>query len=190
MTVYFVSGFMRSGTSMMMRALTAGGLEPAYSHDRDKKMNEKWGEPDYLPNESYLELNRLDYLKPDFPDMYEGRLVKCLYAGMINIKPGQYRVIFMRRPQKEIQISLLAFFGRAHPKAHDPHLEIELDNAVAVLKDRRSILSVDVVDYKEVIRKPLPIFTRLRDNGWPIDPEKAAAIPMRNKRRFRVKENG
>src|SRR5690606_28529169 len=85
--IYVVSGYMRCGTSMMMEALQAGGLEAAYSERRDVEMNERWGEPGYLPNERYFELDRHDYRRPDFAQAFDGKLVKCLFGGAIRLPP-------------------------------------------------------------------------------------------------------
>ncbi len=47
--IYLVSGDMRTGTSMMMQALEAGGLEAVYNENRDR-MNQQYGDKDYQPN--------------------------------------------------------------------------------------------------------------------------------------------
>jgi hypothetical protein len=184
--IYVVSGFMRCGTSMMMRALEAGGMGACYSAGRDKSMNSKFGEPDkpsgYLPNERYYELDPADYRATDFPAPYEGKLIKCLWNGCTKLPPNHdYRVIFMRRPRIEIKMSLIAFFGHAHANVESPFFDAEMDRIVALLRDRRSMITVDEIWYGDVLTKPLGVFKNL---DWPIDPEKAAAIPTRKEARF------
>lgn len=182
--LYLVSGFMRCGTSMMMRALEAGGLEAVYSRKRDADMNARWGEPDYLPNDSYYELDAGDYLRGDLEGRYDGKLVKCLWGGALRLPPGGYRVVFMRRPTAEIRLSLLASFGDDGAARDCPDLDGTMDLVVDVLRDRKSFLSVDAVDYRDVLRDPGEVFRRLVDSGWPIDPLKAASIPDHGKARF------
>lgn len=179
--LYIVSGFMRTGTSMMMRALEAGGLEAVYSKRRDQEMNARWGDADYLPNDSYYELDSADYLRGDLEQRYDGKLVKCLWGGVIRLPPGEYRVIFMRRPAEEIRTSLLAFFGSDSAATQFPDLDRAMDSIIAVLRDRRSFRSVDVLHYKDVLKDPRAAFASL---DWPIDVEKAAAIPTMDKARF------
>lgn len=182
--LYIVSGFMRTGTSMMMRALEAGGLEAVYSKRRDAEMNARWGQPDYLPNDSYYELEAEDYLRGDLEQRYPGKLVKCLWGGVIRLPPSDYRVVFMRRPAAEIRVSLLAFFGDDYAARQFPDLDKAMNGIVGVLKDRKSFRSVDVVEYRDVLADPAKVFRRLKSGGWPIDVKKAAAIPSRDKARF------
>lgn len=79
--VYVIGGFMRSGTSMMMRALEAGGMEACYRKSRDQ-MKARYADDQYDPNAGGLyELERRDYRRPDFPIGYEGKLIKCLQRG-------------------------------------------------------------------------------------------------------------
>lgn len=183
--IYIVSGYMRCGTSMMMRALEAGGLEAVYSAKRDERMNAKWGEPDYKPNECYYELDPEDYQDADFPSAYEGKLIKCLWGGMLRLRPvTEYRVVFMRRDVGAIRRSLTAFFGQPTEHSQGVNFARQLDNVAAILRDRHSVLSVDEVEYAEAVASPRAVFERLAVNGWPIDPAKAARIPEQRQMRF------
>ena len=169
---------------MMMRALEAGGMEAVYSAKRDADMNARWGEPDYLPNDSYYELDAEDYLRGDLEGRYDGKLVKCLWGGVLRLPPGDYRVVFMRRPAAEIRVSLLASFGDDSAARDYPDLDRAMDRVVEVLRDRKSFRSVDAVDYRDVLRDPAEMFRGLAASGWPIDPLKAASIPDPGKARF------
>ena len=100
--IHIVSGFMRSGTSMMMRALESGGMDACYRGSRDDLI-EKHSDEHYSPNPALYELERKDYRDPNFPDGYEGKLIKCLAPGMFRLKVGEYRIIFMRRDYEEIR---------------------------------------------------------------------------------------
>ncbi len=191
--IYITSGFMRCGTSMMMECLEAGGMTVAYSKDRNIRMNRVLGDEDlpkpYFPNDNYYELDRSDYRNPEFPHQYEGKLVKCLWGGMVRLQPKKentegYRIVFMRRPRENIVTSMIAAFGYSHPAVDNPHFDQYMDNIVNILKDRRSVVSLDEVQYSDVLRDPLGVFQKLQSNGWPIDPVKAASIPNKNKARF------
>lgn len=186
--IYIVSGYMRCGTSMMMEALIAGGMDAVYCEKRAKTMNDKWGEDDkvhgYQPNKEYYELNTNDYKALYFPQGFEGKLIKCLWRGAAVVNVGEYRLIFMRRPREDIERSLIAVFGRANPVVKMPSFDASLDNLVETIRDRRSFLSVDEVWYRDVVKHPLAVFQHLKKQGWPIDPVKAAAIPTASKVRY------
>jgi hypothetical protein len=179
--LYVVSGMMRSGTSMCMEAIEAGGMEAVYSKRRDEEMNKRWGDADYKPNDAYYELDAEDYLRGDLEQRYDGKLIKCLWGGIIRLPPGEYRVVFMRRPTEEIRMSLLAFFGTDDAIQQFASLDKAMDNVISILRDRRSFKSVDVLWYKDVLDNPRKAFASL---NWPIDVEKAAAIPNRSRARF------
>lgn len=166
---------------MMMEALEAGGLHPVYSQKRTEEMNKRWGDRDYLPNSNYYELDAEDYLRGDLEKRYNGKLIKCLAGGALRLPPGDYRIVFMRRPAAEIRVSLLAFFGSDQPAMQCGDLDKAMDSAVAILKDRKSFRSVDELHYHDVLRDPVAAFASL---NWPIDVAKAAAIPNREKARF------
>lgn len=171
--IYIVSGFMRSGTSMMMKALEAGGLEAVYNKDRDK-MNDQFGDADYKINEGgFYELTRQDYMHPDFPDNHNGKLVKCLWGGMIHLKASENikNVIFMRRPIDEIARSYEAAFEYPHPEAI-PELSLKLDKVQGILSMRRDV-KLHVVQYHDVLVDPIKVFDAL---DWPIDSVKAAMV--------------
>lgn len=181
--LYVVSGFMRTGTSMMMQSLEAGGMEAVYSRKRDADMNARWGEPDYRPNDNYYELDADDYLRGDMAERYAGKLIKCLWGGALRLPPVNdgYRIIFMRRPVEEIRVSLLAFFGSDNAATQFPDFDRMMDTVIAILSDRRSVHTLDVVQYHDMLRAPEETLTVL---DWPIDVKRAAAVPVREKARF------
>ena len=176
MPIYIVSGFMRSGTSMMMQALEAGGLEAVYNPDRDK-MNYTHGDADYQINSGgFYELNGQQYQHPDFPNNCEGKLVKYLWGGMPLLRASESvkHIIFMRRPIAEIAASYEAAFGSKHPMAI-PELDAKLDRIQDILAMRRDVC-LKVMQYHDVLVEPYDEFYRLRDAGWPITPVLASAI--------------
>ena len=160
-------------------------MTAAYSTARDEKMNKRWGAADYRPNENYYELDPEDYRDKDFPAAYEGKLIKSLWGGMLRLRPvTEYRVIFMRRQQKAIVTSLKAFFGQATRHSQSETFQRSMDDVVAILRDRRSVLSVNEVWYEDVIAQPQSAFDRLAREGWPIDSLKASMIPTKRLNRY------
>jgi hypothetical protein len=180
--ITIVSGFMRSGTSMMMKALEAGGLEAVYNPSRDK-MNDQLGDEYYKINDDgFYELTRAEYMDPAFPENCNGKVVKCLWGGMYRLPAGTMKtIIFMRRPIAEIAASYEAAFGTPHPRTI-PELADELDKIQGILKQRRDV-NLKVAQYHDVIKSPLKVFKGLR---LPIDARKAAAIVNPDKYRHRT----
>ena len=174
-TLYAVSGFMRTGTSMMMRALEAGGLEACYQQSRDV-MKDRFADEHYDPNVGGLyELERQDYRAWGFPRPYAGKLVKALNMGVprMAVMPDGIRVVFMRRDPEEIRQSYLAFFDKRLQGV--PHLDRNMQDVIQRIENRKDVLSLDVFWYREVVERPLEHFAALRDRGWPIDPRSSAA---------------
>lgn len=183
--IYLVSGFMRSGTSMMMRALEAGGLTVAKDTKRTEAMNARWGEVDkpnaYLPNDDYYEMLTEPHLNPRFPAAYDGKLVKVMYGGVIKLPLWEYRAVFMRRPANDIKLSMLAAFDDTSAICWRENFDSQMQRIVSILRDRRSFLSVDEVWYDDVLADPRKVLASL---DWPIDAEKAARIPSSTEKRF------
>lgn len=185
MATYFVSGFMRSGTSMMMRALEAGGLDAVHNPVRNRLV-EHHSDKFYSPNSGGLyELTSTQYQEWGFPQRYKGKLVKCLYGGILRLAAvDDFKVVFMRRDAEEIRQSYEAFFGTALPFGA-AGVDDRLGLSLRTLRQRRDI---DVVElqYRDVVSDPLAWMNLLRQRGWPIDAEKAAAVVDPQQCRFRL----
>jgi hypothetical protein len=94
-----VSGLPRSGTSMMMQMLEAGGLPPLTDRQRAADEDNPRG---------YYELEQVKDrdVKGAWAADAEGKAVKIISMLLYDLPPGrQYRVIFMRRPMEEILAS-------------------------------------------------------------------------------------
>lgn len=185
--VYIVSGYPRSGTTMMMAALMAGGLPGEYSTTRNR-MSASRADADYTPNpdNELYELDDYVYRSFGFPLAYQGKLVKAvtMHARNLDVNPAGTKVVFMRRNVEEIRQSFGAFFGRA------PSRE-QIENEVAwTLRQMRDRKSIDLVEmwYRDVLSAPYPHMRTLVDLGWPIDAKAAAAAVDPSLLRYRVEK--
>src|SRR5437899_574640 len=98
-TVTIVSGLPRSGTSMMMKMLEAGGMEPLTDHVRTADEDNPKG---------YYEFERVKDLEKDqtWLEDAKGRYVKVISMLLKHLPAGYtYKVIFMRRTMEEILAS-------------------------------------------------------------------------------------
>jgi len=106
-TVIVVSGLPRSGTSMMMKMLEAGGLGILTDNLREADANNPKG---------YYEFERVKQMKDgDFAWLPEavGKVVKIV-TGLITYLPSdyKYKIIFMKRDLEEVLSSQKKMLGR------------------------------------------------------------------------------
>ncbi len=180
--LYIVSGILRSGTSMMMAALQAGGMT---AHFKPDPIIPARGE--YHPNPSgFFELSQVDLKRPDFPAHLDGKLIKVLHGRLAYV--GQHdpgiRIVFMRRDPTEAQASATKFLGPP-PGSFVTENKV-FDKLIAEFRQRSDVLSADEFQYADVVAEPLRHFELLREHGWPIDPAKCALIPKLEFRHFDV----
>jgi len=170
---------------MMMGALAAAGMEPVFSADKNKRMDDRYGKE--TNPDGYYEMELSDFYQPGFPAQHEYKMFKCLYGGVLYLPPPQeYAIIFMRRPAEQIKRSMLKRFGYAHELLDDPkNFQKEMNRICACLRDRRSVKSVTEVWMRDAVEHPQPTFVQIKRDGWPIDVAKAAEVPDREKMRFK-----
>jgi hypothetical protein len=179
---------MRSGTSMMMRALEAGGMEACYRASRDVMKN-RYTDEHYDPNPTGLyELERKDYAHPEFPRMYAGKLIKALQMGPAHMRAmeGGIRVVFMLRDPEEQRQSYMAFFGGQAPTADQIAQRVE--RALEAAKNRRDTTVMEI-EYSYAISNPRHTFLRVASFfGVDLDIDKATAVVEPVYYRFRREE--
>jgi hypothetical protein len=167
--LYVVTGYMRSGTSMMMQALEAGGMTVAYQKAIDKSRQYRTG---HLVR--YYELAPDEIHKIDFPSAWHDCAIKVLVPDVPRLyvhRPGMH-VVLMRRHPDEIRQSYQALFGPL-PQVNIKRL---VDNAARRLAYRLDVLSLHQFEYQDVIADPLPYFRHLSGCGWPINATSAAQV--------------
>src|SRR6516164_7262799 len=94
--ITIVSGLPRSGTSLMMQMLVAGGMVPLSDGERAADTDNPRG---------YLEWERIKTLPKDPACIAEaeGKVVKVISQLLLSLPTGHdYRVIFMQRPLREV----------------------------------------------------------------------------------------
>jgi hypothetical protein len=184
--IYIVTGLMRSGTSMMMHALIAGGMKAAY----ERKDTEYLWDGDYHPNQNgFFELPETAY-DDKFPMQFNTKLIKVPFKvlGDLNRTKGM-RIVYMTRPFEEINQSYDRYITtfEPHRKGVDDFVE-RIPYTLGRLIGRKDIVRFDVFDYHKVISRPLAHFELLKSHGWPVNPEKAAAIPDAKLRHYTKEE--
>lgn len=153
-TIYIVSGLPRSGTSMMMQMLQAGGLEILSDGKRESDSDNPQG---------YLEDERVKRLQTDNEWMNEasGKVVKVV-APLVMSLPQRfnYKIIFMERDMHEVLTSQQVMLGRkkqvenkTYPAALADAFKKQLEKTTAWLATQPQI-SVMYVKYTDILAAP------------------------------------
>jgi hypothetical protein len=101
-TNYIVSGLERSGTSMMMQILAAGGIPIAYTEARKPDEHNPKG---YYELEGGKIINKL--IQGTFPfETYKGSFIKITAYGLSYLPQGIYKIIYMERNLDEVLDSM------------------------------------------------------------------------------------
>lgn len=94
--ITIVSGLPRSGTSLMMQMLVAGGMAALSDGERKADTDNPKG---------YLEWERIKQLPKD-PSLIaeaEGKVVKVISQLILSLPDGhEYKIVFMQRPMPEV----------------------------------------------------------------------------------------
>jgi hypothetical protein len=112
--VTIVTGLPRSGTSLLMQMLAAGGLEPLTDERRSADEDNPKG---------YFELEAVKSLAEDNAVLQgaDGKAVKVVLPLLRHVPPGkQYHVLLIERDLDEIFASQKAMLDRHDAAAHDP----------------------------------------------------------------------
>ncbi|MGA7683689.1 MAG: sulfotransferase [Terriglobales bacterium] len=152
--ITIVSGLPRSGTSLMMQMLAAGGM-PALS-DGERKA-------DTDNPKGYLEWERVKQL-PKNPGLIaeaEGKVVKVISQLILSLPDGhEYKIVFMQRPMPEVlksQDEMLKRRGTYEPGGDDSAVgELFQRHLIDVNKwlAAKPKTSVHRVHYHRVLREP------------------------------------
>lgn len=178
--IYIVSGFFRSGTSMMMQALEAGGIAPYFSRERNA-VNEHFTDARSRPNPMGLyEPSMADLGMIGFPRQHHGKAVKILIPWMQSMAVHRYRVVVMQHDPRAIMDSYERAFREFWDAARRAQWIAEyperLALAVRQFYNRRDVLTVNLLTLTDVLRDPRAELNKLVDVGWPIDVEGAVAV--------------
>jgi hypothetical protein len=152
--ITIVSGLPRSGTSLMMQMLVAGGMTPLSDGERAADADNPRG---------YLERERIKTL-PNDPNCIaaaEGKVVKIIPRLLLSLPGGHdYRVIFMQRPLPEVLASQDEMMRRrgtykesADPAAMAAAFEKHLREVYAWLDTKPYVRSIRIA-YHDALKQP------------------------------------
>ena len=155
--VYVVSGLPRSGTSMMMRMLEAGGIAPFADRARAADIDNP---------EGYYEFERVKDLEKD-PDRSwvreaRGRALKVI-SFLLRHLPDEnaYRIVYMRRHLDEVltsQDKMLDRLGNAAPDADLESMKEAYRNDIVAARlhaRKRPNMEMLEIHYAETVADPV-----------------------------------
>ncbi|WP_424969186.1 sulfotransferase domain-containing protein [Dinoroseobacter sp. S76] len=161
--VAVVSGLPRSGTSMMMRMLTAGGFPPVVDHEREPNDDNPLG---------YFEFEPVKALKEDdsWVAKSTGQVVKVIYKLVYDLPIDvPYRIVFLQRDLGEVVASQEKMLEREglDPNAVDRDLMIKLfqGEVFDFQKWARAQRNIEIlfVDYSTIVTDPASSAARIAE---------------------------
>ncbi len=160
--ITIVSGLPRSGTSLMMQMLAAGGMTLLTDLER---------RPDEDNPRGYCEWEPVKLLpkEPHRIDEAEGKVVKVVSQLLSSLPQGRnYKVIFMERPLVEVlasQDQMLRRRGKDDSVSHEVLTNAFREHLreVSALLEKRTDLSFYRVGYRRLLQDPVGTAQALRD---------------------------
>ena len=161
--ITIVSGLPRSGTSMMMQMLLAGGIEPLIDGVRRADEDNPKG---------YFELEKVKKLKGDtsWLNAAEGKSVKVISQLLFDLPLNKrYKVVFMRRDLPEVLASQERMISRRRTKGASISSEklgtIYTNHLKKIAKwlEERDAFGVLYVDYYDVINEPVSLAKQVNE---------------------------
>lgn len=188
--VVLVSGLPRSGTSMAMKMLEAGGLEVVQDGIRTADEDNPKG---YYEDERVTRLAEME--DTSWLRGARGRVIKVV-SSLIQYLPDDnfYKVVFMRRDLDEVlasQAKMLERRGEINESSDDELRRLYTQHLDKIQFQMRFRPYFDVlyVDYTGVLEEPRSEAERIREFvGMPLDLEAMAAVADRSLYRNRKQD--
>jgi hypothetical protein len=159
--IIIVSGLPRSGTSLMMQMLAAGGIEAVTDHVRTADTDNPRG---------YFEFERVKKIKEDVSWIPEtrGKVVKMVSQLLFDLPPGEnYRIIFMQRDLDEMLASQEKMLERLNrPAAPREDIKRAFTKHLDRLRDwlvKQPNMQVLYLGYSDLIARPAEQARRVSD---------------------------
>jgi hypothetical protein len=190
--IVVVSGLPRSGTSMAMKMLEAGGVGIVTDGVRTADEDNPKG---------YFEIERVKNLHEEADRSWlrgaRGKAIKVISYLLKSLPPdNNYKVLFMRRHPREIlmsQAEMLTRRGEKNETSDEQMLglmEKDLETADFFLRRRPQFETMEV-QYKEALEKPLDHAKRIAAFlELPLDVEKMAGVVDKALYRKRIAASG
>ncbi len=175
--ITIVSGLPRSGTSMLMKMLAAGGLPPLTDGIREADADNPGG---------YYEFEKVKQLERDtaWLESARGKAVKVISQLLDQLPPNKpYKIVFALRKMDEIlasQRAMLARRGQPCDRVSDAAIADAFGRHLSAVQQwlaEHPQMKVLYVDYADVLRDPLVISQEIKNFlALPLDVQQMASV--------------
>ena len=152
--IIIVSGLPRSGTSLMMKMLDAGGMPVVTDHIRQADIDNP---------EGYYEFEKVKKIKQDISWLKDtrGKVFKMVSMLLLDLPPGEtYKIVFMERHLDEVIASQNKMLKRKNitPDTDDATMGRMLETHLKKIREwvnKQKNSSVFPVSYNRLINSPI-----------------------------------
>lgn len=157
---YIVSGLERSGTSMMMQVLQAGGVPIVYDNIRQPDVNNPKG---YYELEGGKIINKI--INGTFPfEKYKEKFIKITAFGLLYLPPGNYKIIYMERDIEEVLDSMEKMANLVDENRQDTKDSFrKLNEKVKNELQQRPDVKILFVNFNDMIMHPTKHIKRIHN---------------------------
>ena len=158
---YIVSGLERSGTSMLMQILDAGGFPSDF--DQGSRPPDDDNPRGYFELEGGKIINKLMNKEFSF-EPYKGKFIKITAYGLKFLPKGDYKIIYSQRNIEEILDSMEKMAKIQDKDREDTRIVFTKlnDMIISQIKEREDI-DVLFVNYNEIVASPTENVTKIYD---------------------------
>lgn len=188
MAIVIVSGLPRSGTSLMMQMLQAGGMPLLLDNIRQADEDNPKG---YFEFEPVKQLNK----DASWLEKAEGKAVKVIYRLLYDLPQNrEYRIIFMKRPLGEVlrsQQIMLERRGVKRGAANDEALGEIFERELRRVEDwltSKTHTAVLSVSYHDILKHPEENATRVANFLGGLKAEEMAKVVTPSLHRQRMEQ--
>jgi hypothetical protein len=148
---YIVSGLERSGTSMLMQILKAGGVTIGFDESRPADENNPKG---YYELEGGKIINKL--IDGTFPlSVFKGKFIKITAFGLKFLPQGSYKIIYSERNIEEIMDSMEKMMQKKDEERETTKAAfLKLNNMIKEILQNREDIEVLMVNYNKILSEP------------------------------------
>lgn len=183
---YIVSGLERSGTSMVMQILLAGGVETSFDNSRSPDESNPKG---YYELEGGKIINKL--VDGTFPlNEHRGKFIKITAYGLKYLPSGKYKIIYSERNIEEILDSMEKMANIEDTNREETRESfVKLNSMIKdYIRDREDV-EVLLINYNEILSNPSTNVKRIYDFLGLADVDLEKMIDTVDKKLYRQRRN-
>jgi len=170
--IKIVSGLERSGTSLLMQVLEAGGIPIAFDNSRNEDINNPKG---YFELEGGKIINKLEDNEFDF-SKYEDKFIKITAFGLQFLENKKCFIIFSERNIEEILDSMEKMSKKEFDRNETKELLLKLLYKTKLTIYKNPNWSVVFIDYNNLIKNPDEELKLIKNYFIDFDVEKAKKV--------------